>query len=95
MGQAKSFDRFIVKYRDGSAEATDANHEPNVSVREAHRSARPGETVRLEGTVSDPDQDAVAVRWWRWKDVDRITSYNVCYTKLLRSNTEPARGPGR
>jgi hypothetical protein len=48
-----------------------ANHEPVVAVRGGARiSARPGETVRLEGTVSDPDGNAVAVRWWRWKDVD-------------------------
>ena len=32
------------------------------------RTARPGETVRLEGVVSDPDGNAVAVRWWQWKD---------------------------
>ena len=36
----------------------------------ARVSARPGETVRLEGTASDPDGNAVTVRWWRWKDVD-------------------------
>jgi len=48
-----------------------ANHEPVVAVRGGMRiSARPGETVRLDGTVSDPDGNAVAVRWWRWKDVD-------------------------
>ena len=48
-----------------------ANHEPVVAVRGGGRvSARPGETVRLEGTASDPDGNAVAVRWWRWKDVD-------------------------
>jgi hypothetical protein len=48
-----------------------ANHEPIVSLRGSNRvSARPGETVRLEGIASDPDGDAVAVRWWRWKDVD-------------------------
>lgn len=48
-----------------------ANHEPSVAIRgNARISARPGETVRLEGTVSDPDGNAVAVRWWRWKDVD-------------------------
>jgi hypothetical protein len=33
-------------------------------------SARPGETVRLEGSASDPDGNAVTVKWWRWKDVD-------------------------
>jgi hypothetical protein len=48
-----------------------ANHEPTVSIRGTSRvTARPGETARLEGTASDPDGDAVAVRWWRWKDVD-------------------------
>jgi hypothetical protein len=26
--------------------------------------------VRLHGVASDPDGDAVRVRWWRWKDVD-------------------------
>ena len=36
----------------------------------ARRSARPGETVRLEGVASDPDGNAVRVRWWQWKDVD-------------------------
>jgi len=48
-----------------------ANHEPTVAVRgSAHISARAGETVRLEGAASDPDGNALAVRWWRWKDVD-------------------------
>lgn len=49
----------------------DANHEPVVGVRgSTHLTARPGESVRLEASVADPDGDAVAVRWWRWKDVD-------------------------
>jgi hypothetical protein len=48
-----------------------ANHPPIVSLLgSTHRSARPGETVRLEGLASDPDGNAVAVRWWRWKAVD-------------------------
>ena len=48
-----------------------ANHEPVVAIRGGGRvSARPGETIRLEGAVSDPDGNAVTVRWWRWKDVD-------------------------
>jgi hypothetical protein len=48
-----------------------ANHEPVVAVRGGARiSARPGEVVRLEGAASDPDGNALAVRWWRWKDVD-------------------------
>jgi len=47
-----------------------ANHEPTVAVRDTRLSAPPGETVRLEGSASDPDGNSVAVRWWRWKDVD-------------------------
>jgi hypothetical protein len=48
-----------------------ANHEPSVTIRGSSRiSARPGETVRLQGATSDPDGNAVTVKWWRWKDVD-------------------------
>ena len=49
----------------------DANHEPAVTIRGSARiAARPGDTVRLEGAATDPDGDALSVRWWRWKDVD-------------------------
>jgi hypothetical protein len=48
-----------------------ANHEPVVTIDGASRiSARPGEMVRVESAVADPDGNAVTVRWWRWKDVD-------------------------
>ncbi len=48
-----------------------ANHEPRVAIAGGARiAARPGETVRLQGVASDPDGNAVRVRWWRWKDVD-------------------------
>lgn len=48
-----------------------ANHEPVVAIGGSARvSARSGETVRLEGAASDPDGNAVTVKWWRWKDVD-------------------------
>jgi hypothetical protein len=48
-----------------------ANHDPVVTLRSSARvSAKPGETVRLEGATSDPDGNAVTVKWWRWKDVD-------------------------
>src|SRR5262249_26014324 len=47
------------------------NHEPKVSVRRNSRiSARAGETVRLEGVVSDPDGNRAAMKWWQWKEVD-------------------------
>jgi hypothetical protein len=49
----------------------DANHEPRVSLRGNWRiAARPGETVRLQGVASDPDKNALTVRWRRWKAVD-------------------------
>ena len=47
-----------------------ANHEPTVSVRgRSAISARPGETIRLEGLATDPDGNAVTVRWWQWREV--------------------------
>ena len=47
-----------------------ANHEPRVSVRGSPAvAARPGETIRLEGLTSDPDGNAVSVRWWQWQEV--------------------------
>jgi hypothetical protein len=47
-----------------------ANHEPKVSVRgRTALSARPGETIRLEGLTSDPDGNTVTVRWWQWREV--------------------------
>lgn len=48
---------------------SDANHEPKVAIKGAPAvAARPGETVRLEGEVSDPDRDPVAVTWWHYHD---------------------------
>ena len=46
-----------------------ANHQPRVAIRGSSRiSAAPGETVRLEGIVSDPDGNTVSARWWQWKE---------------------------
>jgi hypothetical protein len=48
----------------------DANHEPTASLRgDARLSVRPGETVRLEGVVDDPDGDTVDMAWWQWVEV--------------------------
>lgn len=70
-----------------------ANHEPTVSVRGTTRiSARPGELLHLEATTSDPDGNAVRVRWWQWKDVGsypgRVTFSNP--TALVTSVQVPA-----
>jgi len=47
---------------------TDANHEPIVRIAgEFAISARGGEMVRLKGEVSDPDGDALSVKWWQYR----------------------------
>ncbi len=45
----------------------DANHEPIVKI-EGPLSvlASAGETIRLTGIVSDPDGNAVSVKWWQF-----------------------------
>ena len=48
---------------------SDANHPPKVRIRGSlDISARPGSTVNLEGEVSDPDRNAVTVKWWQHND---------------------------
>ncbi|HJQ12157.1 MAG TPA: nucleoside hydrolase-like domain-containing protein [Gemmatimonadaceae bacterium] len=75
-----------------------ANHEPTVTIRgSAPISARPGETVRLEGATSDPDGNTVTVRWWRWKDVDTypgeiILSNPAALATTLEVPNDAARG---
>lgn len=47
----------------------DANHPPKVAIRGALGvSARAGSTVRLQGEVSDPDNNQVTVTWWQYND---------------------------
>ena len=49
----------------------DVNHPPVVQISgSSNVSAQPSETVRLEATVSDPDGDAVTVRWWQYVEAD-------------------------
>ncbi|MDX2282738.1 MAG: DUF1593 domain-containing protein [Bacteroidia bacterium] len=45
----------------------DANHEPAVQVAgPLEMLAWPGQRVRLHGSASDPDGDAVSLRWWQF-----------------------------
>jgi hypothetical protein len=67
-----------------------ANHEPRVTIRGSSRiSARAGETFRLQGVVSDPDENAVTVRWWQWKEMGTypgrvtLTNPSALTTSLL------------
>lgn len=46
-----------------------ANHEPLVKITgPMELTARAGQTIRLRGTVTDPDRDDVTVRWWHYQD---------------------------
>jgi hypothetical protein len=46
-----------------------ANHEPVVTVDgPLARTARPGETIRLRGSVTDPDRDTTTASWWHYQD---------------------------
>ncbi|MEJ1239828.1 nucleoside hydrolase-like domain-containing protein [Chryseolinea sp. T2] len=46
----------------------DANHEPLVKIEgPLEVMASPGETIRLNGSASDPDNDKMAIGWWQFK----------------------------
>ncbi|KQO10290.1 hypothetical protein ASF06_08925 [Agreia sp. Leaf244] len=45
-----------------------ANHAPVVAVEQVDRDVRPGEQVQLSAVVTDPDGDAVTVRWWQYRE---------------------------
>lgn len=46
----------------------DANHEPVVRIEgPLHVLANAGETIRLNGKVSDPDNNKVTVKWWQFR----------------------------
>ena len=74
------------------------NHEPDVTIRGGSRiSARPGETVRLQGVTSDPDGNTVTVKWWQWKDVGtypgRVTlSHPTSLTTTMRVPADAKAG---
>lgn len=58
-----------------------ANHPPTAKVKgELNRNVKPGETVSLTATVSDPDGDELTGRWWQYSEADsakaRVTIAN-------------------
>lgn len=53
----------------------DANHAPVVQLNgPADRTVRPGETVTLAATATDPDGDPLSFRWWQYADADTASS---------------------
>jgi hypothetical protein len=46
---------------------TEANHAPEVIIEgPLNVTASPGETIRLNAHINDPDKDMVSVRWWQF-----------------------------
>ncbi|MGW5241526.1 nucleoside hydrolase-like domain-containing protein [Monashia sp. NPDC004114] len=58
-----------IQWSLGSVQRPDANHAPKVSIL-AHNSTtvHPGESVSLRGLAVDPDQDALSLRWWQYRE---------------------------
>ncbi len=47
------------------------NHEPTVELDSPlNISVKAGETIKLSGSVSDPDGDVVGVKWWQYAEAD-------------------------
>ena len=49
----------------------DANHAPVAKVKGGlNRDVKPGETVKLAATATDPDGNKFTVKWWQYADAD-------------------------
>jgi len=49
----------------------DANHPPAAKVQGSHkRDVKPGETVKLAATATDPDGNKLTYKWWQYADAD-------------------------
>ncbi len=52
-------------------EFKNANHSPVVNVHGSlTRDVKPGETVKLAATATDPDRDKLTFRWWQYAEAD-------------------------
>lgn len=50
-----------------------ANHPPQVLLKQKEIKAKAGERIELKGIASDPDGDTLTFQWWQYEEVD---SYN-------------------
>ena len=56
-------------------EFKDANHAPGAEVQGAlKRDVKPGETVKLKATATDPDGHKLTTKWWQYADADSATA---------------------
>jgi hypothetical protein len=67
---------------------SDANHIPVVEIEgPLNILASPGETIRLNGKISDPDGNKVSIKWWQFRvgtypDTVSITNANMTQAKV-------------
>src|SRR4051794_11529355 len=68
-----------------TAKYADANHEPFVKIEgPLNVLASAGEKIRLNGAVTDPDENAVSIKWWQF----RVGSYS---NEVVISNPNSAQ----
>ena len=66
---------------------SNANHEPIVIVEGPQDVlASPGETIKLNGNISDPDGDKISINWWQFQVGTYPTKVNI-----LNANTAQAK----
>lgn len=63
-----------------------ANHPPTVSIKQSKNlNVKAGETVKLDATATDPDNNKLNYKWWQYYEVDTYAG------KLtLNKDSEPA-----
>jgi hypothetical protein len=65
---------------------SDANHAPVIKVEGPLQIlAAAGEKIRLNGSVSDPDGDAVSVKWWQFRTGSYPHEVNITNTASLQT----------
>jgi hypothetical protein len=74
----------------------DANHEPKVNIEgPLNVKARAGQRLQLTGVVSDPDGNAVSVKWWQFKvgtylgDVTIMNSTSLSTEVVIPTDVTP------
>jgi hypothetical protein len=65
---------------------SDANHEPDVKIEGPLKVlASPGETIRLNGNVSDPDKNKITIKWWQFYVGSYSNTVNILNPNALQT----------
>jgi Protein of unknown function (DUF1593) len=71
---------------------SDANHEPVVTIEgPLHVLASPGEIIRLNGNVSDPDGNKVSTKWWQFMAGTYTNQVTISSPDSLRTKVTIAK----